>query len=203
MRILHDELPDIDVTVSSQYSPDLAEALMRGRLDAAFMRAETHAGLAYRRVLTEPFILLFPIDHRLAVLDAVELRDIVDEAFIIPSAGTAPVLRTIIEDYLRRSGLDVNPRHEVDNMGHAMSMVAAIRAVGLLPAYARNFLTSSVTSRPFRGDAPEVDLLVGYNEANASQILKRFLLRIDHLAARGSGAGVTQASAPSRSGARG
>jgi LysR family transcriptional regulator, hca operon transcriptional activator len=203
MRILHDELPDIDVTVSSQYSPDLAEALMRGRLDAAFMRAETHAGIAYRRVLTEPFILLFPTDHRLAVLDAVELRDIVDEAFIIPSAGTAPVLRTIIEDYLRRSGLDGNPRHEVDNMGHAMSMVAAIRAVGLLPAYARNFLTSSVTSRPFRGDAPEVDLLVGFNEANASQILKRFLLRIDHLAARGSGAGVTQASAPSRSGARG
>jgi LysR family transcriptional regulator, hca operon transcriptional activator len=188
MRILHDELPDVDVTVSSQYSPDLAAALMRGRLDAAFMRAEPHAGLAYRRVLTEPFILVFPTDHRLAVLDAVELRDIVDETFIIPSAGTAPVLQAIIEDYLRRSGLDVNPRHEVDNMGHAMSMVAAIRAVGLLPAYARNFLTSSVTSRPFRRDAPEVDLLVGYDEANASPILKRFLLRIDHLAARGSGA---------------
>src|SRR5437588_7551263 len=35
MRILHDELPNIEVTVSSQYSPDLAAALMRGRLDAA------------------------------------------------------------------------------------------------------------------------------------------------------------------------
>ena len=34
MRILHDELPNIEVTVSSQYSPDLAEALLRGRLDA-------------------------------------------------------------------------------------------------------------------------------------------------------------------------
>jgi len=33
MRILRDELPNIEVTVSSQYSPDLAAALMRGKLD--------------------------------------------------------------------------------------------------------------------------------------------------------------------------
>src|SRR5712691_5165566 len=50
-RILHDELPNIEVTVSSQNSPDLADALMRGRLDAAFMRPEEPAGeLVYRRV---------------------------------------------------------------------------------------------------------------------------------------------------------
>src|SRR3981189_402538 len=36
MRILRDELPNIEVTICSQYSPDLAEALMRGKLDAAF-----------------------------------------------------------------------------------------------------------------------------------------------------------------------
>jgi LysR family transcriptional regulator, hca operon transcriptional activator len=67
MRILHDELPNIDVTVSSQNSPDLADALMRGRLDAAFMRPEERADeLVYRRVITEPFVVVFPSDHRLA-----------------------------------------------------------------------------------------------------------------------------------------
>src|SRR6267378_3620541 len=30
MHILRDELPNIEITVSSQYSPDLAEALVRG-----------------------------------------------------------------------------------------------------------------------------------------------------------------------------
>ena len=67
MRILHDELPNIEVTVSSQNSPDLADALMRGRLDAAFMRPEERADeLVYRRVITEPFVVIFPSDHRLA-----------------------------------------------------------------------------------------------------------------------------------------
>ena len=40
MRILRDELPSIEVTISSQSSPDLAQALLRGKLDLAFMRAE-------------------------------------------------------------------------------------------------------------------------------------------------------------------
>jgi LysR family transcriptional regulator, hca operon transcriptional activator len=67
IRILHDELPNIDVTVSSQNSPDLADALMRGRLDAAFMRPEEWADeLIYRRVIAEPFVVVFPSDHRLA-----------------------------------------------------------------------------------------------------------------------------------------
>src|SRR5215475_14603651 len=40
MRILRDELPNIEVTVRSRYSPDLAADLMRGRLDLAFLRPE-------------------------------------------------------------------------------------------------------------------------------------------------------------------
>jgi LysR family transcriptional regulator, hca operon transcriptional activator len=40
MRILHDELPNIDVMISSQYSPHLASALLKGSVDAAFLRRE-------------------------------------------------------------------------------------------------------------------------------------------------------------------
>src|ERR1700678_3875053 len=84
MRILQDELPNINVMVSSQNSPDLADALMRGRLDAAFMRPEERTDeLVYRRVTTEPFVVIFPSDHRLAAHDAIELREIVGETFII------------------------------------------------------------------------------------------------------------------------
>lgn len=184
MRILHDELPNIEVTVSSQYSPDLADALMRGRLDAAFMRSEKHAdNLVYRRVTTEPLVVVFPSDHRLAAHDAVELREIVGETFIIPS-NTAPTLRAVIDDYLKRSGLDIIPDHEVDNLAHAVSMIASTRAVALLPVYAKNFLPWSVTSRPIRGDAPTVDLVIGWNKANTSPTLKLFLSRVDDLAAR-------------------
>ena len=44
---LRNELKNIEVTVSSDYSPDLAEALARGRLDLAFMRVEPGYDLGY------------------------------------------------------------------------------------------------------------------------------------------------------------
>jgi LysR family hca operon transcriptional activator len=189
MRILHDELSNIDVTVSSQNSPDLADALMRGRLDAAFMRLEARADdLVYKRVTTEPFVIMVPSDHRLAGYDAVDLREIVGETFIIPSK-TAPTSRAVIEDYLKRSGLAIIPAHEVDNITHAVSMIASTGAVALLPAYPNNLLPWSVTSRPIRGDAPTIDLVVGYNKANRSPILKLFLSRVEDMSAQMSGKG--------------
>lgn len=35
LRILRDELPNVDVMISSQYSPQLAKALLKGKVDAS------------------------------------------------------------------------------------------------------------------------------------------------------------------------
>ena len=184
MRVLQDKLPNIEVKLSSDYSPRLADALLKGRLDAAFMRPEPHAGdLAYKLVRREPLIVVFPSDHRLAAHKAVRLREIKGEPFIKPSK-TAPTLRKIIEESLKRSGVDTRAIHEVHNLAHAFSMIASTRAVTLLPAYAKNFLPSSVASRPIHGDAPMVDLVVGYNKANTSHLLKLFLERVNNLIGR-------------------
>jgi LysR family transcriptional regulator, hca operon transcriptional activator len=74
----------------------------------------------------------------------------------------------------------------VDHLAHAVSMVASTRAVMLLPDYARIFLPRSVTSRPLRGKAPTIDLVVGYNKANKSPILELFLSRLDEIVVAGS-----------------
>ncbi len=182
--ILRDELPNIEVTLSSQYSPELADALMRGKLDLAFLRPEAQrADLVFKLVTKEPLVVVLPSDHRLASHDAISPHEIAGETFISVS-NTAPVLRIVIDDYLKRSGVDISPDHEVDNLAMAMSLVASTRGIALLPAYAKNFLPWSVISRPIQGDAPTIDLVLGYNKANTSPILKLFLSRVDELIAR-------------------
>src|SRR5262249_9559271 len=96
---------------------------------------------------------------------------------------TAPTLHALIAEYLERSGLDIQVAHEVDHLAHAVSMVASTSAVMLLPAYAKSFLPSSVTSRPLRENAPTIDLVLGFNRANKSLILELFLSRLDEIAA--------------------
>jgi LysR family transcriptional regulator, hca operon transcriptional activator len=181
MRVLRDVLPEIEVTVSSQYSPLLGEALTKGKLDLAFMRAEpSMPDLAYHVVAEESLVAVLPSDHRLAALDEVEPRDLVGETFIMVST-TAPTLRTVINEFIAQSGLDIHATHEVDNLAMAMSLIASTRAVALLPAYAKNFLPSSVVSRPLTGDSPKIDLVIAYSRANRSATLKLFLSRIEHL----------------------
>ena len=93
------------------------------------------------------------------------------------------MLRVVTEDYLRRSGLDIRLDHGVDNMAMAMSLVASTRGLALMPAYAKNLLPWSVASRPLDGEAPTIDLVVGYSKANSSPILKLFLSRLEELRA--------------------
>jgi len=184
MHILRDELPNIEVTVSSKDSPQLADALMRGKLDVAFLRPEPNvANLTFRLVTKEPLVVVMPSDHALAKRSSVNLSAIARERFIGIS-NTAPVLRAIIDNYLRRSGVKIAPEHIVDNLAMAMSLVASTRGVALLPAYAQNFLPGSVTSRPLKGDVPTIDLVIGYSNTNTSPILKLFLSRVDDLIAR-------------------
>ncbi len=181
MHVLRNELPNIDLVVSSHYSPDLATALVKGKLDVAFMRPEANmSDLAFRRVVKEPLVVVVASDHPLASYDSIDVQEIADETFISVSK-TAPALRIVIDDYLKRSGLDIAPAHEADNLAMAISLVASTRGVALLPAYAKNFLPWSVVSRPIKGDAPSIDLVIGYHKANASPILKLFLSRADEL----------------------
>jgi LysR family hca operon transcriptional activator len=182
MHVLRDELKNIQVTISSDYSPDLAEALVRGRLDVAFLRVEPTFDLGYEVVDHEPLIVLMPSDHRLTSREAIHPREFVGEIFI-GGSNKATVLRAVTEDYLRRCGLGLKLDHGVDNMAMAMSLVASTRGLALMPAYAKNLLPWSVVSRPLEGEAPTIDLAVGYSKANTSPILKLFLSRLEELRA--------------------
>jgi len=184
LQILRHELPTIDVMISSQYSPLLADGLSKGKIDAAFLRREEGVpGLAFRLLLKEPLMVILPRKHRLAPLKAISPRDLVGEIFVAVS-NAAPVLRVVIDKYLKRSGVNITPDHEADHLSMGMSLIASTGGVGLLPAYAHNFLPSSLTSRPLKGDAPTVELVLGYKKSNESPILMLLLSRVDELVAR-------------------
>jgi LysR family hca operon transcriptional activator len=184
LRILRHELPNIDVMISSQYSPVLADDLSKGKIDAAFLRRERGApDLAFRVLVKEPLTVILPSNHRLAALKTICPQDLVGETFVTVS-DTAPVLRGVIDNYLKRSGIKITPAHEADHVTMGMSLIASTRGVGLLPAYAQNFLPSSITSRPLKGDTPTVELVLGYKKSNQSSILKLLLSRLDELVTR-------------------
>jgi LysR family hca operon transcriptional activator len=129
--------------------------------------------------------VILPSNHRLAALKSIDAKDLEGEIFVTVS-NTAPVVRAVIDEYLKRSGANIRPQHEADHLAMGMSLIASTGGVGLLPVYAQNFLPSSVTSRPLKGDAPTVDLVLGFKKSNQSPVLKLLLSRLNELTVRAS-----------------
>jgi LysR family hca operon transcriptional activator len=182
-RILSDELPNIEIRVSSGFSVTLADNLKQGRVDIAFLRHEPDPDLAFKLVLKEPLVAILPHDHPLAERKTFDPRDLKGETFIGVS-HIPRVLRRAVNGYLKRSGVEVAPRFEIDNFAMAMSLVTSERGVALLPISIEDYLPPSIVSRRLKGEQPTVDLMIGYREDNASPILKTFLSRIDGLIGR-------------------
>ena len=182
-RILSDELPNIEIRVSSGFSVTLAEDLKQGRVDIAFLRHEPDPDLTFKLVLKEPLVAILPRNHWLAAQKTFDPRDLVGETFI--GVSEIPrVLRDTVVGYLKRSGVEVAPRFAIDNFAMAMSLVASESGIALLPASIKDYLPPSIVSRRLKGEQPTVDLMIGYRKANASPILKNFLSRIDELLGR-------------------
>jgi LysR family hca operon transcriptional activator len=183
LRILRDEEPGIEITLASQPSPDLAGALMRGKVDVAFLRRETQApGIAFKFMIKEPLVAMVPTGHRLASRKEISPQEIAAETYITPTRY-APVLKSVIEGYMAKLGITLKPEFEADNLTSTMSLVASTGGVTVLPIYARHVLSPSVVLRPLKGEPPTIDLFIGYNRSNTSPLLKRFLARADELVA--------------------
>jgi len=180
MEILHAELPNTEVIIHSQDSPDLAAGLIRGKIDLAFLRPEKQApGLKFRALRKDPLIVVMPRDHALTTRRSIRPQDITGQTFIGVSPIRAPTLWAVINDYLKPVG--VKPDHQAENLAMAISLVASTGGIGLFPLYAQNLLPKTVVSRPIQGASPTVDLVIGYNEANTSPLLKSLLSKVDDL----------------------
>jgi LysR family hca operon transcriptional activator len=183
LRILRGEQPDIEITLASQSSPELAGALMRGKVDVAFLRREKDApGIAFKPLIREPLVALLPAGHRLAAQKAVRIEDLAQETYITPTR-VAPALKAVIESYAAKSGVVLKPEYDAENLSSVLSLVTSTGGVSLLPLYVQLTLPASVVIRPLQGDAPTIELVLGYSRSNTSALLKRFLARTDQLVA--------------------
>lgn len=183
LRILREEAPDIEITLSSQSSPELADALMQGKMDVAILRREIQTtGLAFKFLIKEPLVAILPAGHRLAARKAIRPQELAREAFVGP-ARLAPALKSVINDYAAKVGITLKQKYDAENISGGMSLVASTGGVTLLPLYVQNMLIPSVVARPLQGEPPTIDLMMGYNKSNTSPLLKRFVSRADGLVA--------------------
>ena len=149
----HRRHPDVDVTVR-QEDCGANEALAAGEADIAIVMDFAHtpqltADLELTKLLDDPYDLVLPNDHPLADRPAVDLSELNDERWVVPTVGSG--CREGIVDLCRGSGFDPRLSIESDENSQMQAFVASGLGVAIFPRLALTARHPGVVVRPMTG----------------------------------------------------
>lgn len=150
--------PRVRIQVVDATTTSLLPQVVGGSLDGAIVNLPIdHPDLDVSPLFEEEPMLVAPPDHPLAAYDVVEPQDLGKYPLLLSPQGVA--FRDALDDDLKRFGIELTPKAEVDGMRLLESLAADGFGASVLPASAT---TSAGNWKrvPVRGLAPRVVGLV-------------------------------------------
>ncbi len=148
IRGFSERYPGVKLRLRELGTRQQIEALERGEIDVGIVRGPVwNAGLAGRRIATEPLFVALPAGHRLAGESAVHLGALREDGFITypPERGAA-----LYEETLRlchTAGFEPRIVQVASEISTICAMVAAGLGVAVVPASARAIALDGVVYR--------------------------------------------------------
>ena len=146
--------PRVRIQVVDATTTSLLPQVVGGSLDGAIVNLPIdHPDLEVSPLFEEEPMLVAPPDHPLAAYDVVEPQDLGKYPLLLSPQGVA--FRDALDDDLKRFGIELTPKAEVDGMRLLESLAADGFGASVLPASAT---TSAGNWKrvPVRGLAPRV-----------------------------------------------
>lgn len=146
--------PDVDLSLTEMNSNLLLDRLMRGELDAVFIRPglEDPKNVRMRRLPDEPMLIALPARHRLAAHTRLQLAALAGEPFVVFPRTVGLSLYNDIVSACRAAGFDLNVTQEAPQMTAVVNLVAADLGVSIVPAAMAQVRLEGVTYRPIEGE---------------------------------------------------
>ncbi|MGC5346062.1 LysR family substrate-binding domain-containing protein [Streptomyces sp. DT171] len=166
VRIWHERLPDVPLTLVPMSAASAADALRAGEADAGFVRLPIdRSDLSAIPLYTETTVVVIPKDHLVAAAEEVSAEDLADDIVLHPLDETL--------DWQERPGRPADDRPATT--ADAVELVAA--GVGLLvvpQSLARLHHRKDLTYRQVR-DAPESRVALSWPEEATTDLVEEFI----------------------------
>jgi DNA-binding transcriptional LysR family regulator len=145
--------PEVRLSLTEMNSNWLMERLMRGEIDAAFIRPglEDPRNVRLKRLADEPMLIALPVGHALAKLARVPLSALATEPFILFPRVVGLSLYDEIAAACRSAGFELSVSQEAPQIPSVVNLVAANLGVSIVPASIAQIKLDGVTYRPIEG----------------------------------------------------
>ncbi|WP_284140606.1 MULTISPECIES: LysR family transcriptional regulator [unclassified Virgibacillus] len=171
----HKVYPEVTFQLEEDSSKGIEEKMLDAKLDfGVIVLPETHDAFDYVSFTEETLTLLVPASHRLTKKEAVELRDLEKESFILFTQDFT--LRNMIVSACRDVGFQPKVISESSQLDFIEEMVAANLGITLLPDSVAQGLSSNVEALPVTDSSIEWKLaFIWRKDAHLSQVEKEFI----------------------------
>ena len=170
------EVPAVDVVLYEQYTTEQIEKLMRRQLHAAFIQASVlPAPLASIPLRDDVFVACLPENHRLAANRSVDLREMVDEAFVMFSRESAPASHDHVIAIFNQAGIHPRTVHNARIWMTVVAMVANGCGIALVPSSLSRTNIGGVRFIPLSGTPATAPALLAWNPNLVPLPLEKFL----------------------------
>jgi len=203
LREFRERLPGVTVNLEEAGTAELVDALLKERLDAAFVRSPVGSlsALLVDSVLDEPMLVALPARHPLAATaSSLPLAGLATEAFILYRRSTGPGLYDAIVAACRETGFSPVIAQEAPRLPATLSLVAAGLGVSIVPASMQRLGGEDIVYRALTGCAAlSAPIHLATRRANPSPAVLQFRQLVQHMrrarcgAEFGQGRGQTQA----------
>ena len=178
LRAFRGALPGVAVTLDEGGTGELVEAVLAGRLDAAFVRSQIEAvrGIVVDSLLREPMVVALPAAHPLAVASgALALSALAAEPFVLYRRPAGPGLHDAILAACLRAGFTPAVAQEAPRLTATLGLVAAGTGVAIVPQSMGRLALPGVVYRSLAG-CPDLvaPLLLVLRSTSISPVTARF-----------------------------
>lgn len=153
IREFRDHWPGVLLSLTEMNTNALMERLIRGEIDAAFIRPglEDTRDVRLKRFADEPMMIALPARHPLAARDQVPIAALAGEPFILFPRMVGLSLYDDIVAACREAGFELVVTQEAPQIPSIVNLVAANLGVSIVPASIAQIKLDGVAYRPIAG----------------------------------------------------
>ncbi|MBC7883502.1 MAG: LysR family transcriptional regulator [Anaerolineae bacterium] len=158
VQAFSEQHPEIKLISYQLTSPDLEEAVLRGRIDAGFLHPPiNHSQLVFEKVSDEGVLAVLNTAHPLARRRRIALADLALEPFILFPRQIAPACYDGIQALCQQEGFTPNVRHETNDFSFCLRLIGTGMGVTIAPSGIRERKERSVAYRSLSNKSPHIE----------------------------------------------
>lgn len=169
--------PAVELTLEESNTTRLGAGIRDGDFDTAFLRPGSvgSEGLMFRLVSEESMVAVLPAQHPAAASDAVDLRSLRSDAFVMTPRAVGPTLFDTVVSACRKVGFEPMLGQSAPQISSVVTLVAAELGVSVVPASMAQLQVNGVVYRPIEGKTPVTQLTLAYRRGETSILVRNFI----------------------------